>query len=241
MHHAVIERWSRGSSVVHARDARVKFAVLLAFLVAVATTPRLFPPIAAIYLAAVLASLLASRLPVSGVLFRACAVLPFSAAFATASLLAGDPGRAADLIAKSYVSAAAVLVLVGTTPLPELLRGLESLGVPKFLTLVVQFVYRYLFVISEQAQHQRLAALSRASESAPMTMRFRAAAGALATLFARSHARAEGIHSAMVARGFRGTVVLLDPAHLRREDITFLGCGLTGAVLLRLAALAVGR
>ena len=62
---------------------------------------------------------------------------------------------------KSYLSALAVLLLVSTTPLPVLLRGFEMLGAPRFLLMVAQFLYRYLFVISEEAQHMRKAAMAR--------------------------------------------------------------------------------
>ena len=71
--------------------------------------------------------------------------------------LAGGRCRRAALrwCMKSYLSALAVLLLVSTTPLPLLLRGLEMTGAPRFLLMVAQFLYRYLFVISEEAQHMR--------------------------------------------------------------------------------------
>jgi cobalt/nickel transport system permease protein len=241
LHHAVIDRWSRQESVLHARDARAKVVVLLAFLVALGTTPRLTAPLAAAYLGLVIAAVAAARLPAAGVLLRASVVLPFAAAVGLASALSGHAARSADLVARSYISAAAALVLISTTPLPKLLDGLESLGAPRFLSLVGQFLYRYLFVISEQAQHMRLAALSRASQSSPRRLRFRAAAGALATLFARSHARAEGIHQAMLARGFTGRTAPTAPSRLRPADVLFLAAGVLAAAALRLLPLAVAR
>lgn len=239
MHHVVLERWSRAHSVLHERDARVKILVVLAWLVALGTTTRLTPVVVACYAGLLAGTILAARLPMGGVLLRAAAVLPFSLTFALASILTGDAARAEALVVKSYLSAAAVLVLAGTTPLPKLLRGLESLGAPQFLTLVVQFLYRYLFVISEQAQHMRMAALARASESRRgrrVADRFRAAAGAVATLFSRSHVRAEGIHGAMLARGFRGRIEPLAAARIGVADMLFLASGLLAAAALRLAA-----
>ena len=88
-------------------------------------------------------------------------VLPFSLTFALISWLAGEPLRALALVEKSYLSTVAVLLLAGVTPLPLLLGGLERLGSPRLLVLVAQFLYRYLFVLSEQAQHMRLAASCR--------------------------------------------------------------------------------
>jgi len=237
LHHVVLERWSRAHSVLHARDARVKVLVLLAWLVALGTTPRIGPVVGACYAALLVGVILAARLPVVGVLARAAAVLPFSATLALFSLAAGDAARAEALVVKSYLSAAAVLVLAATTPLPMLVRGLESLGAPRFLTLVVQFLYRYLFVISEQAQHMRMAALARASQSRRgrgISGRFRAAAGAVSTLFARSHARAEGVHGAMLARGFAGRIEPIAAARIGAADVLLLASGLLLAAALRL-------
>ena len=207
MHHAVLEHWSRGPSPLHRRDPRAKLAALLVFLVLVATMPRAFSFAGAACLALLAGAAVLGRLPLAGVLWRACVVLPFSLVFALVTWLGGDPARALNLVSKSYLSALAALVVVAVTPMPSLLRGLEGLGVPRFLLLVTQFLYRYLFVIPEEAQHMRAASAARGATLRGLAARrekFRGAAGALAVLFARSYARAEEIHRAMLARGFAG-------------------------------------
>lgn len=238
MHHVVLDHWSRRKSLLHARDARAKILAALAFLVCVATTAMPSPLPGVAYGCLLLAGLLLSRLPLLGLLLRAAVVLPFTATFAAMTLLAGDPGRAFELLQKSYLSATAVLLLAATTPLPELLRGLEALGAPRFVLLVIQFLYRYLFVISEQAQHMRLAAMCRGSESRPSSLRrswLAAAAGAIAVLFGRSYARAEAIHTAMLARGYRGHVPLLSAPTFRLADGAFLLLGILAPVTLSFA------
>ena len=232
MHHVVVERWSRGHSALHARDARVKALGLLAYLAAVATTHPLSLASGGAYAALALAALAAARLPLAGVLARAAVVLPFSASFAAFSWMAGDRAQAASLVAKSYLSAVAVLVTVGATPMAALLRGIESLGAPRLLTLVLQFLYRYLFVVSEQAQHMRLAAQCRGARRGPWS--FRGAAGAVATLFARSYARADGIHRAMLARGFAGEIRLLEPARIGVADALSLAAWMAPVLAVRL-------
>src|SRR5437879_7893482 len=184
LHHVVLERWSRGSSFLHRRNARAKIVALLVFLVAVATTRQAFEWIGLFFVLLLLAAIIAARLPLAGVLRRAAVVLPFSLTFAAISWISGEPRRAALLVEKSYLSALAALLLVATTPLPQLLRGLEMLGVPGFLLMVAQFLYRYLFVIVEQAHRMRLAGLCRGGLKRGG---FRAAAGALGVLFARSY------------------------------------------------------
>ena len=204
MHHALLDRWSRGTSPLHRRDARAKILALLVFLVALATAPS--DAVLAFVTFAVLlaAAILIARLPLAALAIRALIVLPFSLTFALLSWLAGEPSRALALIEKSYLSTAAVLLLAATTPLPQLLGGLEKLGVPRPLVLVTQFLHRYLFVLTGEARHMQLASACRRGKGKRRKAGFRFATGALATLFARSYSRANGIHRAMQARGFSG-------------------------------------
>ena len=167
--------------------------------------------------------------PSAGAIARAAVVLPFSGVFALISWLAGDPARALELVLKSYLSALAVLLWVATTPLPALLLSLELLGVPVFLLTVIQFLYRYLFVIAGEAQHMRTAAAARGG------LTFRAAAGALAVLFARSYSRAGQIHRAMLARGYTGQFVPLAPRRFTTTDALFTTLATAAPILLRVA------
>jgi cobalt/nickel transport system permease protein len=238
LHHVTLERWSHRHSPLHRRDPRVKIVALLCFLVAVATTHRHLLPVAALLAALLCLAAAIGRLPAMGILTRAALVLPFSIAFALVSYLAGDPDRAFALLIKSYLSATAVLVLVGSTPIPQLLRGFEMLYVPRFLLMVGQFLYRYLFVISEEAQHMRTAAASRGGSVRGMLAhreRFRAAAGALAVLFARSYARAQDIHRAMLSRGFHGHFQPLQTLRFGPLDMVFLVTTAPIPFLLRFA------
>jgi cobalt/nickel transport system permease protein len=221
LHHVILERWSRGSSYLHRRDARAKIVALIAFLIAVATTGPPFELPGLFYFGLLVTTVVAARLPVAGALRRAAVVLPFSFTFAAISWISGEPRHALLLIEKSYLSSLAALLLVSTTALPQLLRGLESLGVPGFLLMVAQFLYRYLFVIIEQAGRMRLAGLCRGGLKR-RSGGFRAAAGALGVLFARSYERAECIHRSMVSRGFQGHFQLLTDARFGFADAAFI-------------------
>jgi cobalt/nickel transport system permease protein len=219
-------------------DARAKLISLLVFLIIVSTGTR---NVAASE--AALGLLLAvacgwARVAVIPAFRRAALVLPFTLTFAAISWLAGDPARGLALAMKSYVSCLAAWLVIATTPLPALLRGFESLGSPRFLLVVAQFVYRYLFVISEEARQMAEAAALRggASGFGSRLLRFRGAAGALAVLFARSYRRAGDIHHAMMARGFQGTMRSLATPRFRAADAAFLAAGCALPLLVRLAA-----
>lgn len=238
MHHIVLDRWSRGSSAAHRLDPRAKIVPLLALLAALATARHGLPEFSAAVFVLLCAALLAARIPLFPALARAALVLPFAVVFAVVCWLAGDPARGLSLLLKSYLSALAVLTVVATTPLPALLRGIESLRVPLFLLTVAQFLYRYLFVISEEAQHMRKAAAARGTPTRPLASggaRFRAAAGALAVLFARSYGRAQNVHRAMLARGFTGRLHPLFDLHFRPADAAFAALASLAPLAARLA------
>ena len=235
MHHVVVERWSRGASPLHARDPLAKLAALMAFLVALSTTPASAQLAFAGYAALVAAAMAGSRLPLGGLIRRAALVLPFSTTFALITWLSGEPERALALAEKSFLSGLAALLLIATTPLTPLLAALESLRMPRLLILVVQFLYRYLFVISEQAQHMRLAAQSRHADGGSRLRGFAAAAGALSVLFARSWERADGIYRAMLARGFTGSFSTRERLHLHVADAAFLAAVVAVCLAIRLS------
>ena len=234
MHHVILERWTHGASPLHLRDARAKILALLAFLIVLSTTPSSANLRVAAYAVVVLLAILIARLPLLSLLTRAAVVLPFSLTFALVCWAGGDNARAVSLVEKTYLSAIAVLVVAGATPLPALLKGFESLGTPRVLISVIQFLYRYLFVISEQAQHMRLSAASRSGiRKANRRNRFQAAAGALGVLFGRSYYRADGIHRAMLARGYNGQLPLADPGRFRVADAAFAVVAVLALTALR--------
>jgi energy-coupling factor transporter transmembrane protein EcfT len=77
----------------------------------------------------------------------------------------------------------------------------------------------------------RRAALCRDGGALPRQNRqslWRRASGALAVLFGRSYQRAEGVHRAMVARGFHGDFVSPRPAAFAARDWLFLAATVLG-------------
>jgi cobalt/nickel transport system permease protein len=233
MHHVILERWSRARSPIHERDARIKLLSALVFLIIVATTPPLAWRCFAVYFVVLLLATLTARLPLIGLLSRAALVLPFCLVFGLTTWWIGDHARAIGLFEKAFLSAWTALWLAGTTALPRLLKAAEWFGVPRLLILVIQFLYRYLFVLSEQGQHMRLAASCRSGVTGVSRALFRAAAGALAVLFARSYQRADGIHRAMQSRGFTGAFPAVALGRLNINDAAFFALAIGPAVAVR--------
>ena len=216
--------------MIHNRAAGAKVTVAGVLLICLTTAHRnlILQALASLVLLAI--GFLSARLPLASGLSHAAAILPFTAVFAAISWASGDAARALELVLKSYVCALAVLLLVATTPMPDLIHALERVRVPGFLLMVVQFLYRYLHVVLEEAVFMRQAAASRGGWS------FAAAAGAIATLFARSHVRAEGIHRAMIARGFDGRFRPFVLRNFTLTDTWFAAASISLLVGARIAA-----
>lgn len=215
MSYNAVEEWSRGSSPLHRRAAAAKLFSLTVFLLVLATAQRRLPLLAGALALILIAGFQVASIPPLAAMWRAAAVLPFTGLFAVMSWMSGNPTHAVELMLKSYLSALTVLLLVGTTPIPELLGSLELVKAPRFLLTVVQFLYRYLFLVVDEAAHMRAAAAARGG------MTFQAASGALAVLFVRSHSRAEAIHRAMTARGFDGRFRPLFEHPFGAKDVQF--------------------
>ncbi len=233
MQHVLQDRWSRGSSLIHLLDARAKLGALLVFLIAISTTPAR-AQIAFLGYAILLALVLAvTRTPLKAILWRALLIFPFSVTFALATLLSGTPRAALAFAEKSFLSGFAVVVMMSTTPFLQLVAALEWARVPRMLTLVIQFLYRYLFVIAAQATQMRLAAKSRQGLKRGTSLQFAAAGGAIGVLFARSLERADGVYRAMIARGFQGTLPSQQILRMSARDFAVCGFGIAILIAVR--------
>lgn len=228
-----MERWSRGDSVIHRRHAAAKILATLILLVCIATLTERNPAICGLYLLFLVMSAVAARLPVFPMLSGACVVLPFALCFGLIDALAGDPLQAIMLVVRGYLSAFAVLLLISTTAMPDLIAGLEWLRTPSFLVQVMQFLYRYLIVLITEAGAMRQAGLSRAGSI--RTLQFRQASAAAGVLFVRSWARAQAIHRAMVSRGFDGRIPAFRRMKFQFADVIFVAAAAVAITGLRAA------
>ena len=239
MHHLTLDRWSLQESPIHRLDARVKIVAALAILLSLALTARSDWGAHVAYFLMLTLTALVARLPITRLLLRTLVVIPFVAGVVVLNLWGGDTGRAVEVFLRSALSAYTALLLLATTPFARLLRGLDRLKVPAFFLMILYFVYRYLFLLIGQVRNMRHAKDCRAPRGRRESL-FRAASGALAVLFARSYERAENVHRALLARGFRGRFLVLEASELGRRDWLFLAACLAILCAVQTTALWVG-
>lgn len=134
--------------------------------------------------------------------------LPWIAMFALAIPLAkGSAGWPvfAGILIKALLGFTTVLVVVRSTPVDELLRGLARLGVPKLLVATIATMDRYTFLFRDELQRLRRAQAARTFGQSRW-QRIKTTAGMLGLVLGKSYDRAERVHAAMLARGYNGTM-----------------------------------
>lgn len=129
--------------------------------------------------------------------------------------------RAGVTAAKACASLLGLLFLTGATEAPDLFKGLRSLGMPKAFVAVLSVIYRYVFEMGDEFARMRRAAAARGFEMATVKAvpRMGTMAGAL---LARSLARAERVHQAMLARGFDGELRAISRTSFGRNEAVFV-------------------
>jgi cobalt/nickel transport system permease protein len=151
--------------------------------------------------------------------------------------------RAGSIVVKSWVSVQAAILLVIVTPLPDLLWALRSLRVPEPLVAITSFMYRYLFVLVDEAGRLLRARASRSASVAgyragkSLVWRGKVTGYMVGSLMLRSFERSERIYHAMASRGYTGEIKSFTHHHFRARD----GWVLAGAGLVVVVMVVVGR
>lgn len=262
MHADLFDRYHHGHSPLHRLDPRVKVVLTVAFIVSnVLLTEGAWLAFALSWLF-ILAANLISQLGWSFSLRRSFIALPFALAALSSlfemhgqplaewhifswTLIPTDFGllRFISILIRSWLSVQAAILLVAVTPFPDLIHALEHLRVPKVITTIIAFLYRYLFVLTDEvlrlirARQARAAASPGRRSGGSVGWRANVAGNMVGQLFLRSYERSDRIYNAMLARGYTGQIRTLHPHVLTRRD------WLLGALVLILFLLIqlVGR
>ncbi len=208
-----------GDSALHAVRPECKLLAQLLFVLAVVATPREAFWAFGIYFLILLTLMHVAGLPPRFVAKRAVIEVPFVLFAVLMPFLAhgekvvvlGIPmyvsglWAAWNILAKATLGLMATIVVSSTTPMADLLRGLERLHLPRAFTSIAGFMIRYLDVIAAEAQRMRVARESRGYDPRWIwqAKAFGASAGAL---FIRSYERGERVYLAMLSRGYTGTL-----------------------------------
>jgi cobalt/nickel transport system permease protein len=125
---------------------------------------------------------------------------------------------AAFLIGRAETCATFALLLILTTPWTHVLKAMRSLGVSVVLVAILGMTHRYIFVLLHTATQMFESRRSRIVAPLAGAQRRRLVAAAAGVLLDKTFQLSAEVHLAMVSRGYRGEVYLLDEFHTRRRD-----------------------
>jgi len=126
----------------------------------------------------------------------------------------------ASIMVKYALTVSAALVLLAVTGFHRICGALERFRVPPVFIIQLMFLYRYIFLLVEEAMGLSRARALRSFSSKGMS--FRVFVPLLGQLLLRTLDRAQRIHLAMCCRGFDGHVRLLKPMVFGAREIGFI-------------------
>lgn len=109
-----------------------------------------------------------------------------------------------SIILRGLMAVQAVIILTLSTGFYDICNAMRKLGCPKILVVQLQFTYRYMIVIVEEAlwMDRAMKARGYGKSSYP----FKVWGRMIGQLIVRSYERSIRIHNAMLARGFNGEI-----------------------------------
>lgn len=262
MHSDAFDRYHHHDSPLHRLDPRIKAVVTIAFILSNALLPDgAWSAFALTWLFLLLLNAL-SALGLGYTFRRSFIALPF--ALVAVTVLFSIPGRAlfqfhfmlwdftitdaglmrfVSINIRSWLSVQAAILLVAVTRFPDLIHAFEHLRVPAILTTIIAFLYRYLFVLTDEvirllrARQSRSAAVAGQRSGGGVLWRAKVSGNMAGQLFLRSYERSDRIYNAMLARGYAGQLRTLNPHELHGRDWAYA----VAAFLFMLAMQFVGR
>ncbi len=263
MHIHFLDPYRPRASLIHRLDPRVKLVLALAFILTVSLLPFGAWPVYVLFFAISLSIIIASELGVRYVLKRAALAFPFVLAAVPLLFTVSGPAllvipigsitltvssigleRFLSIAFKSWVSVQVAIVLAASTSFPDLLVAMRAIRLPRLLVAVFSLMWRYLFVLADEALRLMRARSARSGEAdnakagGSLVWRARVTGGMAGNLFVRSFERGDRIYAAMAARGYDGEIRALPlppidlPAKLALIGGLVVLAGLLGIALL---------
>ncbi len=244
MHINTFDHYQLHDSTIHRLDPRVKISATVFLILSNALLPDGAWIAFALTWGLVLSASLLARIQLTFILSRSLVALPFAIAAVTVifsipgptlttldigtwQLTITEPGviRFSSIMIRSWISVQMAILLTATTPFPDLIHAMRHLRVPDILVATISFMYRYLFVLSDEAirllraREARSANLSTTRKHhTTLLWRVKVAGNMAGQLFLRSYERSERVYNAMLARGYIGTLQTLNPHEMKPKD-----------------------
>jgi cobalt/nickel transport system permease protein len=259
MHTNALDRYQTGESLIHHLDPRVKVVVTVLFILSNVLLPDGAWLAFALAWGLILLTSLLAGLGLGYAVKRSFVVIPFALVAVTVvfnqpgqpiadfrlgawHLVATDAGvtRFASIVIRTWLSVQMAILLTATTRFPDLMHALHHLRVPQLLVAIISFMYRYLFVLTDEAMRLMRAREARSARPASgkgggsIPWRARVTGNMVGQLFLRSYERSERVYNAMLARGYDGQFLTINPHVMCVSDWIVGMAAVASLILLQL-------
>jgi cobalt/nickel transport system permease protein len=265
MHVNVFDRYRAVQSMIHRLDPRVKVAVTLLFILSNVLLPDGAWIAFLLSWGLVLLVSWLARLGIGYVVTRSFIAIPFAlTAVATVFNLPGKTVAAVEIggwmfvvsdvglvhffsiLLRSWLSVQMAIILVTTTQIPDVLHAMLHLRLPGVLVAIISFMYRYLFVLVDEAmrlvraREARSARLGEARPRRAFTWQAKVTGNMAGQLFVRSFDRSERVYHAMLARGYQGELLTVTPHKFQPVDWAFFSAAITALAVVQFVGRLIG-
>lgn len=241
-----LDSLATGDSAIHRLDPRAKVLVTLVFIVTVVSFGKyeLTAMVPFFIFPAVIIGL--GNLPAGYIARKIALLCPFALVVAIFNpvfdrevlvrlgplAITGGWISCASIVVRAALTVGAAIILLAVTGFPAICRALERLGMPAAFAVQLLFLYRYIFVLTEEGGRASRARDLRSYGNKGLGMK--TYGSLLGHLLLRTWLRAERIHMAMLARGFTGEFHTRQEFRFGRRELLFLLCWSTLFITLRL-------
>ncbi len=213
-----LDRLARQDTPIHRLDPRAKIVTTGVFLACVVSFDKYRVSALLPYTIYPIALASAGRIPFGYLAKKILAVAPFAVLVGIFNpvldrdillqwgpiAVSGGWVSFASILIRFALTIGTALVLIAVTNFEGVCLGLQRLGVPRVFTLQLLLLYRYLFVLAEEAVRLVRARALRSFGHRGLGMRVYASL--VGHLLLRTLDRANRIHIAMRCRGFTGEI-----------------------------------
>ena len=126
----------------------------------------------------------------------------------------------ASIVLRFLLTTAAALLLVASTGMPAIGVALRQLRVPEAFVTQLQLLYRYLFLLGEEAMRMERARDLRSCGRRGTGLWV--SGTLLGALLLRAVARGQRIYDALLLRGYSGSIPTAAGRPMARRDLSFL-------------------
>jgi cobalt/nickel transport system permease protein len=244
LHYDLSDQYVPGSSVFHRLDPRVKVLATLFFIFAVSITPEGKWWAFCIQFGFLLFVILKSKINILFTIKRSFIILPF--VLAALALPFTTPGpewiripwlewtitqtgliRLGSILFRAWLAVQGAILLSAVTSVPDLFWAFSALRFPGPLIATIRFMYRYLFVLADEALRMLRARASRSprikgAKRPSLIWQGKVAGSMVGSLFLRSIERSERIYNAMLSRGYDGQIRSMTTFEMHSSDWFFI-------------------